>query len=133
MAYTLRQFLSAKGLKEESVEEVISTLLQYWKNESKNATPYRKALMHILKRQKRLNKVERLFMQEYARFDAVFSTARLKDDPIWPKIDETVKRMKETNCCPFCGTEMKRHRETLAHCLKCNKVFHLWEQEHVIQ
>ena len=115
------------------MEEVVSTLLEYWKNDSKDAPTCRKKLMKILKKQRRLNKVERLFMKEYARFDIVYSTARLKDHPIWPIVDALVAKMRETNLCPFCGVPMKRHRETLAHCLKCNKVFHLWEPEHGIQ
>lgn len=130
MGKTLTEYFAGKLYSEEKKSTIVYLLKFYWKHSSNEyqTKMIRSELLELLKKRERLELVERLFANEYTKFDRISQWSRLLEDPAWQKINEELKRMDETQECPFCFNKMKQFpsdfkRPDVLKCHTCVKVF----------
>jgi len=84
--------------KEAKVKKVLSDL---WKDRSEREK-YRSELLSILGTPTRADEAERVFCEDFVKYDILYNIPRLKDDPHWKSVEKSLEKMRKTGRCFFC-------------------------------
>jgi len=133
MSRTLTEYLSKKkSFDQEKRDRVMQLLRENWRywHVDMVSKRIRTELLKMFGKRDKVEKVERLFAREFAKFDRVFNSWRLMDDPGWVTAEQLLKKIDEEKRCPFCESKLRlflavAEREDVMKCDKCNKVYHL--------
>lgn len=118
---TVKTYLTKKRFKEEVIVEVERILGLFWRH---NMSPEdaRSSLMDLLKISAYVDKVEHLYAKNNTAYDPVNRTLRLKDDPLWPKIEKDVELIKKGEC-PYCHSSLESLTVDRQFCRACDKFY----------